>query len=99
MLLDPTGRLRNGRVGGRQPTIDDLEPFAQLRVGDRQRRVGEEVVPADEGEQALLAKELPEGAHLGRRAIEWRHRLARLLISHELDDAEESNGTHSADTW
>jgi hypothetical protein len=34
------------RVDDLEPTLDDLDPFLQLRLGDGQRRVAGEVVPA-----------------------------------------------------
>ena len=44
---------RDRLVGDGQRRVDDGEPLAQLRLGDRQRRVGEEVVPAHERVETL----------------------------------------------
>ena len=46
--------LRNRAVGDLEPAVDDRERFAQLLLGDAQRRVGEERVPADEGVEPFL---------------------------------------------
>ena len=49
-------------VGDLQAAIDDVEPVAQLLVGDDERRVREEVVPAHERVQAFARKCLPSAA-------------------------------------
>src|SRR6185295_16308547 len=59
----------NGFVGDRKPSADDRKPFAKLVVGDRERRVREEVVPADDRIEALVAEELRERLHFRRRAV------------------------------
>src|SRR5688572_16400769 len=55
-------------IGDLERAIDDREPFCQLLLADRQRRVGEEVVPPDERVEAVLAESLPKCGHLVARA-------------------------------
>src|SRR5439155_11219415 len=63
--LRPDSSVRN-----LQTAVDDLERFAELRIGYAQRRVREEGVPADERVESFLAKELCERGHLVGRAVE-----------------------------
>src|SRR5688500_5471813 len=66
-------RVRHGLVGELQPPVDDRQPLEELRLGDAQRRVHEEVVPAHEGVEAVLAEvaaQLRHRAHLVRPGVE-----------------------------
>src|SRR5687768_6255884 len=96
MLTTPAGLLQR-LVDALERAIDDREPLAQFRLGDRQRRVGEEVVPAHEGVEPFLAEEPAERRHLRRRSVERRQRLAAGAAANELDDAEEADRSHCAD--
>src|SRR5207247_4026221 len=70
--------------------VDDVQALLQLGLGDAQRRVGEEAVPAHQGVEPLLAEELAEGGHLLGGAVVGGHGLVGLAVAHELDDSEEA---------
>lgn len=82
---------RNCRIGDRERAIDDVEPFAQLRLCDAQGRICEEVIPPYECKETVLPEEIRERRHFRRRAVEWRHRFQRLPVAHELDDPEQAD--------
>src|SRR5580658_664270 len=88
--------VRNSLISNKQPAIDDLKRLAQLLLVDAQRRVGEESVPAHERVQPLLAEEAAKRSHLLRRTVERSHRLPRLAVANQFDDAEQSNRAHGA---
>src|SRR5688500_1823089 len=74
-------RSGDGGIGHLERAIDDREPFGQLLLADDQRWVGEEVVPAHEGVEAVLAEAPAEGRHLVARPVERRHRLHGLAVA------------------
>src|SRR5207237_10580002 len=81
----------------RQASLDDAEPVAQLLLADRQRRIGEERVPADKRVEPFLAEELSESLHWFRGTVEWRQRFHGRSILHQLHDPEESDRARGAD--
>ena len=62
LISDPCSSC-DGFVDDLQPAVDDRQPLTQLLLVDDQRRVGEDRVPAHEGEQAILSQERVEGRH------------------------------------
>src|SRR5688572_5729130 len=93
------GQPRSGDrgIGDLERAIDDPESFRQLLLGDDERRVGEEGVPAHEGVEALLTEALAQRHHLVAGAIEGRHRLHGGAVAHELDDAEHADAARRSD--
>src|SRR5262249_9713720 len=92
--------LRSGAVRDLQRGVDDRQTLAQLLLGDTQRRVDEERVPAHKGEQAVLAQVRVQRRHrpqLVRLGVERRHRLAGRAVLHQLHQAEQADGPHVAD--
>src|ERR1051325_176859 len=89
--------LRHGLIGDLQAAVDDAEGFTQLLFRDDERRIGEEIVPADDREEPVLPEELAERAHFRRRTVERGHRLPGLPIANQLDDAEQAEIAHGAD--
>src|SRR5438876_3176920 len=87
---DSFAGLLNRAVGNLQSLVDDREGFAHFCFGDTQRRIGEEGIPTHERVETFLTEIFSERLHLRRGAIERRQRLERLMISHQLDDAKET---------
>jgi hypothetical protein len=83
---------RQTAFGNIQPAIDDAECFAELLLGDDERWVREEVIPPYECEESLLTEELAERCHLGRGAVERRHRLPGLAVANQFNDAKQPDG-------
>src|SRR4051812_7049724 len=73
-----------------QPLINNRKRLAQLILSDAQRWIGKEGVPTHEGVEPLLAEVSAERLHLWRSAVERRHRLERLAIADQLEDAEQA---------
>ena len=92
-----THAFSHGPIGDLQRAVDDRKPLPELRFGDAQRRVGEEIVPPDDGVQTFLAEELPERRHFSRGAVERRQRLPGAPIANQLDDPEQPDRAHGAD--
>src|SRR3954454_12212802 len=84
-------------VGEVERLIDDRERLAELILGDRQRRVVVDRVPAGQGVEAVVAQVLGDLLHLVAGAVVRRVWLVRLLVADELEDAEQADVAAGAD--
>src|SRR6185369_9770639 len=88
--------LRYGAIGNLKTFVDNRKSLTQLLFVNTKRRICIERIPPHDGIEALLAEELSKRSHLFRCAVEWGHRLLRLAITNEFEDAKQSNGADCA---
>src|SRR5258708_27502517 len=74
-----------------QRLVNNRERLAHLCFGDAKRWIGEERIPAHECVKSILTEKLAEFLHLGRGAIEGRHRLQCFVVSNQLDNSKQSD--------
>src|SRR6185369_12462716 len=89
--------LRHRAISNFQSAIDDRESLAQLAFGNAKRRVGKESIPAHKSVQAFLTKILAQLLHFRRSAVEGRQRLESFLVTHQFDDAEQTDAAGGPD--
>src|ERR1700724_875955 len=71
-------------IGNLQPLINNRKRLPQLLLINAQRRIGIEGIPANQGIESVLSKELPKRDHLLRSPIKRSHGLPRLAVPDQL---------------